>query len=166
MNKGFTLIELLITITVISVGILGAYTAIQQAISTIDYARSRLTAAFLAQEGLEIIKNIRDTNLLEPGVVWSEGLSSGEYEIDYQDVRYLSPSLSNCSGCDYASLEFLKKLDGDLYNYSTGEKTKYKRKVLIEDIDPEHIRATVTVYWKTKTGYQDIQVVQELYKWW
>lgn len=166
MNKGFTLIELLITITVISVGIFGAYIAIQQAINTIDYARSRLTAAFLAQEGVEIIKNIRDTNLLQAGVVWNEGLTAGEYETDYQDVEYLSPSLSTCTGCDYSSLQFLKKSDGDFYQYSSGQETRYKRKVLLEDIDPEHLRATITVYWKTRTGHEDVQLVQELYKWW
>ena len=170
-TKGFTLIELLITVSVITVGIVGAFTAVQQGISTVDYSRSRLTAAFLAQEGVEIIKNIRDTNLLERSVFWDQDLSAGEYEVVYDDVKDYSPSLSVCvPPCDSVSLQSLRKTDDGFYNYALGEDTRYKRKVKIERVPDgglnEHLRLTVVVYWKTKKGYEEFKVMQEMYKWW
>ena len=174
--KGFTLIELLITITVISVGILGAFVAIQQGISVIDYSRSRLTAAFLAQEGAEIVKNIRDTNLLEGrtgAVIWSEGIDPGagieEYEVEYSDVNSADINLaaSACSpDCDFSNLSFLKKTNSGFYNYALGEDTRYKRKIRIEKISDEHLRLTVVVYWATRKGSEEFQLIQEMYEWW
>jgi len=166
-TKGFTLIELLITITVITVGIFGAYVAIQQAISTVDYSRSRLTAAFLAQEGVEIIKNIRDTNLLERSVAWDKDLAPGEYEVVYDDVQFLSPGLFICaSSSDFLTLRFLTKTDDGPYDYSSPNETRYKRKVRIERISNEHLRLTIKVYWITKKGYKEFKLMQEMYKWW
>ena len=171
--KGFTLIELLITITVITVGIVGAFVAIQQGISTVDYSRSRLTAAFLAQEGVEIIKNIRDTNLLQRSVDWDEGIDPGaapeEYEVVYDDVNDAGVNLNAaaCSpNCDFSNLRFLTKTDNGFYDYSSPNETRYKRKVGIERISNEHLRLNVEVYWKTKKGYEEFKVIQEMYKWW
>ncbi len=175
-KKGFTLIELLITITVISVGIVGVFIAIQQGISVVDYSRSRLTAAFLAQEGIEIIKNIRDTNLLEGrtgAISWNEGIDPGagteEYEVEYNDVNSADVNLvaSVCSpDCDFSNLSFLKKTDNGFYNYVLGEDTRYKRKIRIKKIADDHLRLTVVVYWKTKKGSEEFQLMQEMYEWW
>ncbi|MBU4078211.1 prepilin-type N-terminal cleavage/methylation domain-containing protein [Patescibacteria group bacterium] len=175
-QHGFTLIELLITVSVITVGIVAAFTAVQQGISVVDYSRSRLTAAFLAQEGAEIIKNIRDTNLLEgrtATVDWNEGIDPGaspkEYEVVYDDVDTAGVNLASatCSpNCDFSNLRFLKKIDNVLYNYSIGNDTRYKRKVRIEKISNEHLRLTIVVYWTTKKGSDEFQLIQEMYKWW
>ena len=161
MDKGFTLIELLITITVITVGILGAFVTIQQGISTVDYSRSRLTSAFLAQEGVEIIKNIRDTNFLERSVDWDEGIDPGaapeEYEVVYDDVGDAGVNLNAaaCSpNCDFLSLRFLTKTDDGFYDYGSPNETRYKRTVRIERISNEHLRLIVKVYWKTRKGYE------------
>jgi len=175
-TNGFTLIELLITVSVITVGILGVFTAVQQGIIIVDYSRSRLTAAFLAQEGVEIIKNIRDTNLLEGRtgtVLWNAGIDPGaspkEYEVVYDDVDNEGVFLSSafCSpNCDFSNLKFLKKTDNVLYNYSLGDNTRYKRKIRIEKISDEHLRLTIVVYWTTKKGSDEFQLMQEMYKWW
>jgi len=172
-TQGFTLIELLITITVITVGILGVFVAIQQGISTVDYSRSRLTSAFLSQEGVEIIKNIRDTNLLERSVDWDDGIDPGaaveEYEVVYDDVNNAGVNLNAaaCSpNCNFSNLRFLKKIDDGFYNYTLGDDTRYKRKVRIERMSNEHLRLTIVVYWRTKKGYEEFKVMQEMYKWW
>jgi len=163
MNKGFTLIELLITITVVLTGVFGAYIAIGQGITIVDYARSRLTAAFLAQEGVEIVKNIRDTNLLEHRAGsedWDNGLFAGEYEVEADGTGYDIFSVGS-------QLRFLKKTEHGFYNYSSGENTRYQRKVAIEKLADDHLRITVTVYWKTRLGkLKEFKVIQEMYKWW
>jgi len=174
-QNGFTLIEMLITIFVVSVGIVGAFIAVQQGIVAIDYSNSRFTAALLAQEGVEILKNIRDTNFLEYNYVsaatpWSEGLSAGDFEIQYTDLQTMDPLLSQliCSpGCGPDDLRFLKKSASGFYSYSAGEDSRFKRLIHIESPNADQLDATITVYWKKRGGgYHGISLLQHLYNWW
>ena len=52
-EKGFTLLELMITIFVIAVGLVGIMTLIQNTLQSASIVRLNLTAAYLAQEGIE-----------------------------------------------------------------------------------------------------------------
>ncbi|MBU2545232.1 prepilin-type N-terminal cleavage/methylation domain-containing protein [Patescibacteria group bacterium] len=79
MNKGFTILELLATIVVISIGVLGAYSVAQKIFSLTFISTNHLTAAYLAQEGVEIVRNARDTNWIE-GDDWRDGLVSTNWE--------------------------------------------------------------------------------------
>jgi len=180
MEQGFTLIELLITILVMTIGISGAFLAIQQGIIAIDYSNNRFIAAFLAQEGVEIIKNIRDSNLLEYYYVsdltaWNKGLITGvgvaDFELQYTDAQSLDPALTepSCSpSCDFDDLRFLRKSENGFYNYNNLEQaTRFKRKVNIEEIGTYLLEIEVTVYWRRRGGeIQEIVVSQELYDWW
>jgi prepilin-type N-terminal cleavage/methylation domain-containing protein len=169
-SKGFTLVEILISILVISIGVVGAYIAIQRGIGAIDFSYSRLEAANLAQEGVEIVKNIRDTNLLERRTAtttpWSEGLADGNYEVQYSDSSQEDPSLSPCPGiCDYNNLHFLKKTDGGFYNYNSGTPTKFKRKVYLEKVGDDKIKIYVTVYWKRAGNIYSVLLRDDIYNW-
>jgi type II secretory pathway pseudopilin PulG len=61
--KSMTLIEVLITIVVFSVGILTILSIITNSLSLGSRSRNRTTATMLAKEWLEMMYNIRDTNL-------------------------------------------------------------------------------------------------------
>src|SRR6266404_8976326 len=77
-EKGFTMIELIVTLAILSFGILGLYSAFTPLLYLTYNISSRFTAAYLAQEGLEIARNIRDNNFVasanDPSVSWSQGL--------------------------------------------------------------------------------------------
>ena len=74
---GFTILELIVAIFVMTVGVLGAYAVVQQIIVYNSISSSRLTAAYLAQEGIELVRNIRDTNWLDPvNPLWDDGISN------------------------------------------------------------------------------------------
>lgn len=73
LNKGFTLIEVLIAIFLITVGIGGAFNLIQKTVEYSAISSSRLQAAYLSQEGIEIIRNQRDSNWLA-GNSWTQGI--------------------------------------------------------------------------------------------
>lgn len=180
MNSGFTLIELLITITVMTIGITGAFVAIQQGIFLVDYSNSRFTAALLAQEGVEIIKSIRDTNLLEYNYIstttpWNEGLTpvpadSVEFEVQYTDPQSFDPVLTKpaCSPfCDFNGLRFLTRGEDGFYNYDDlEEETKFKRKIRIDQVGDSLLKIEVTVYWRGRGGrMQELIVSQEIYDW-
>lgn len=78
MNKGFSLLEVIIAISILGTGIGGAIALVTQTISTGTFVQKQMVAAHLAQEGLEVIHNIRHTNWVEEaedGVTkWFAGL--------------------------------------------------------------------------------------------
>lgn len=63
-QEGFTLVEAIIAISVLAVGVVGAITLISAGITNLGVSKDRLVAAGLAQEGVEVVHNIRDTNWL------------------------------------------------------------------------------------------------------
>ena len=88
-NKGFSLIEVVTAIFILTVGVGGAFSLIYQTLSAVYLVRSELTASFLAQEGVEIVKNLRDNAWLysraATSTSWLAYLSEagGDYEVDY-----------------------------------------------------------------------------------
>jgi prepilin-type N-terminal cleavage/methylation domain-containing protein len=63
-NKGFTLVETLVAIGVLVVAVTGTLTAVQSGLRDSTIAKDEVVAFWLAQEGMEYIKNIRDQNIL------------------------------------------------------------------------------------------------------
>lgn len=78
-TKAFTLIEIIIAIFLITVGSGAAFVVVQKTITFTSVSSSRLQAAYLAQEAIENVRNIRDTNYLEDAN-WNEGVVSGDWE--------------------------------------------------------------------------------------
>ncbi|MBI2642190.1 MAG: prepilin-type N-terminal cleavage/methylation domain-containing protein [Candidatus Wildermuthbacteria bacterium] len=125
MKRGFTLIEVFIAIAVLAIGIGGAFSLVRQTVSFAPNTTQKLTATYLAQEGLEIARNIRDTNFLKihkgQGGVWTDGLlgcASG-CQADYNDS-----SLVPFTGSPL-------KLDGGFYTYDSGSNTVFVRKITV-----------------------------------
>jgi Tfp pilus assembly protein PilV len=70
-----TLIEVLITIVVFSVGILTILSIITGSLSLGSRSRNRTTAIMLAKEWLEMMYNVRDTNLDKAQTRWCISLN-------------------------------------------------------------------------------------------
>ena len=89
-NKGFTLLESVIAIFIVTMGVGGVFTLVSQTISGTSILSSKLTAIYLAQEGVEVVRHIRDNNFLEihqgvEGATWDNNLErEGLYYIDYR----------------------------------------------------------------------------------
>lgn len=140
-KKSFTLLEVLISISALSIGVVAAFGSLSRAISVASYAKDRLIASYLAQEGIEIVKNIRDRNWIV-GNEWTSGLYVGlERQADYYDNISLSQSFNRNS---YLSLN-----TSEGYNYNpTVPLTKFSRKIIVKEISPEELEINVTVFWQ------------------
>ena len=164
-KNGFTLLEAVISTSIVMIGIMGIL-IISQYMALIVYdARDKLTAVYLAKEGVEIVRNIRDTNFLkiqagEAGVVWNTGLDSGIYE-----AQYNSENLIDWGG----NLEYLK-IDGDgFYNYINGTTTIFRRKIIISDLSGvEGIKVEVRVEWPDQLNQPPniFEIEENLYNNW
>ena len=102
-KNGFTLIETLITIVVVSVGVLGSINLINNSFGLATIAKNKLIAADLAQEGFELVRNIRDVNYLRNNTDWLQGLGSCmspnwcmiDYSVGDSSLPQIAPADSN-----------------------------------------------------------------------
>lgn len=159
-KNGFTFIETIIAFFVITIGILGVFVVAQHPIFYTTHSISRLTAAYLAQEGIEIVRNLRDENWLKEDANWYDGLVCYTPPCEYQ-ADYHNSSLDPYSG------NLLKFDSAEGYNYSSGADTKFTRKITIDDTPmPEFLMVSVLVQWEEKGKSYEIPVQENLYDWW
>lgn len=64
MKKGFTIVETLVAITVLMIAISGPLTVSFRALNAAVASRDQMTASFLAQEGMEYVRNVKDNNYI------------------------------------------------------------------------------------------------------
>lgn len=156
-QKGFTLLETMIAIVVITVGAVSVMSLIHRATLGAQLASSRLVAAYLAQEGLEIVRNIRDSNWLEqrenPEIAWDQNLPSGNWEADFDDFTLTPFQNRNL------------KVNGGFYNYSAGGDTKFKRKIAIAKPDSNTLEVSVEISWSERGSSFTTSFYENLYNW-
>jgi type II secretory pathway pseudopilin PulG len=160
-RNGFTILEVVLAISVLTLAVGGSFSLLQQTLHIASMANSKLTATYLAQEGIEIVRNIRDNNWLKQRMTsdfsWKDGLGSSDpYEADYSD-----PALRPFSG---EPLSF-DDTNG-LYSYPTwGTETKFKRKIIIADMG-NYLDVTVRVEWPGRVGeIKNVELKEYLYNW-
>jgi len=74
-NNGQSLLELLIAITVLVTALVATVVLIINSIEAGKASRNKLIGTNFAREGIEIVRNIRDSNWIDPnGVNWDDSL--------------------------------------------------------------------------------------------
>jgi len=134
-GAGFTLIEVVVAVSVLLIGVLGTFTVVQNITFSSRINSSKLTAAYLAQEGLELVRNQRDTNWLED--------------------MYLQPVSWDNNKVDL--MEFINTLPTTVLG-------KFTREIDIEDRG-DYIVVSVTVSWQERGSPYSITAKTELYNW-
>lgn len=69
-QHGFTLLETMVAVSLLMLSIVGPLTIAQKSVKTSTYTKNRTTAYYLAQDAVEYLRNIRDTNSLR-GYDWN-----------------------------------------------------------------------------------------------
>jgi len=166
MRNGFTLIELIIAIFILSFAIVGIFSVFSMTVILTSDASARLTGTFLAQEGMEIVQNIRDTNWLKMD---AEALAGGTVITTWLDDMFCA------SGCeaDYRDSKLSPWSDGKylqidnstgfyVYNSTGSPETKFKRKIIVAPISGADyaVKVIVEVSWDGKPNilYQTARV--------
>ncbi len=62
-RSGFTLVELIIGITIFAIGLSAIYALLQTTMWNAAYSRHEIVVANLLREQIELVKNVRDTNI-------------------------------------------------------------------------------------------------------
>ncbi|KPJ57141.1 hypothetical protein AMJ49_02475 [Parcubacteria bacterium DG_74_2] len=153
---GFTLLEAIFAISILMLTLGGAFALIQQTIASTPIIHSKLIASYLAQEGIEVIRNIRDTNWLEDNN-WNVNLTDiTSYNLDYQSSEFPDP---NCTA------QYLC-LDGNFYNCrNVGSQTQFQRSITLGKLGAEEIEILVEVSWQERGRTHEVKTMEHLYNW-
>ncbi len=63
LSAGFTIIETLVAISILIISITGPMVIVSQSLKSAYFARDQITAFYLAQEAIEYVRNLRDSNI-------------------------------------------------------------------------------------------------------
>jgi len=158
LQKGFTLLETLFAVLIFSAALVSLMTIAGRGISASNIAREQVVAYYLAQEGLEVARNIRDSNLLQ-GLYWSQGLEACPPD-DPCNIEYVSGGAPGLESGDLAMYQ-----DADGFFTEPGEATQFTRAIVLEPYQDHEYLVTATVSWNAK-GIDRSVVLKTILKSW
>ena len=169
-NYGFTLVETLVAVSVLVVAVAAPMTLAAKSLLTAFYAKDQITASYLAQEAIELVRNQRDQNFIrilqgDSTAAWLDGITTtgSSFTIDARNG-----AMDSCGGvCDNL---YLNKVDG-IYAYSTGsgwQKSRFVRTTTVDMVsgsnDNEAVIAVV-VQWNGSFGSRTFTLSEHIYNW-
>lgn len=178
-KKGFTLVEVLVAVFVISIALGGAFTAAQLSLRYSIASQNRVVAFYLAQEGFELIKNVRDNNFQDNTTHWLYALDGGGSEEEVADcinndcrisafpkgrstntVRECEPSDDSCL--------LRKNFGGEIWHdidASGNTALPFKRYFRITNTDKDEIRVDMTIAWTQGSEDYTFKTVEYISNW-
>ncbi|MCM2339093.1 MAG: prepilin-type N-terminal cleavage/methylation domain-containing protein [Burkholderiales bacterium] len=169
-NKGggFTLVETLVAISVFSFAVLGLMSVLSNGITDIGYAKKKTVAVYLAQEGVEYIRNMRDNYIFfggNPG--WNNfkaqlaSCNAGsECGFSTTNPIVVNSCTSNPSVCKI----YLN--NGDYNTNSSGNDSGFSRKIWMEVIESSReVKIFSQVSWTQGSGTYKIILSENLFNW-
>ncbi len=165
-SGGFTVLESIVAIFILSLAISGAFSAVRQGLMSTSMAKDEVKAFYLAQEAIEIVRNLRDANRLANAngipTNWLniiQGCIDATCMVDITGAFGANPPiyLSAC-GDDWGACPYLKQQTGNsagndylLYGHNEGSNwtaTNFKREMQIEQLSSDEISITVRITWE------------------
>ncbi|MDP3953752.1 MAG: prepilin-type N-terminal cleavage/methylation domain-containing protein [bacterium] len=158
-QKGQLLIEAMVAVSLMLVGLLGIFGVLSRSLGLSRVAADQFVAVNLASEGIEIAKNILDSNY-KAGAAWNAGFSTDgtNYRVGYQS------EVLNAPGCK-------KELYLNSQGYYdcqavSGVSSKFTRVLEVENVGPNQLNVISKVNWTGRGGLKsEIEVEDHFYSW-
>jgi prepilin-type N-terminal cleavage/methylation domain-containing protein len=176
-QNGFTLVETLIALFIFSLSVIVVMAVLSTGISSTIYARDKTTATYLAEEGIEYFRNMRDTKMLysaDKQVGWADFVykldaagcddAAGCYFLNGGGTTNLT--VTPCSGACPNLWYYYGTYD---YNNS-GVKTVFIRKMTYEplwdnQVLGDEIKITSEVLWKQQGKTNSMKFSENISDW-
>ncbi len=156
-NKGFTLIEALVALTLLTVGLIPAFMQASNAVALSGAVRNSLIASNLAQEGVEVVRSMRDANWFA-SAPFTTGLDSC---LGGCRVQWDSSAIMPLSGNPPIKFDSLS----GLHQYATGTDTMFSRMMTITAVSAHELRVQATIDWRERSGNKTFTLEYHLYDW-
>lgn len=167
--RGFTLIETLIAVLLLATAIAGPLTIAAKGLSAALIARDQMVAFYLAQDAVEYVRFVRDSNKLS-GDPWLTNLAActGAYGCT------LEPASGTVTACTSGGCPVINRYDNSgqvLFTYTLGTPTpqQFVRTVTLAAPPTGETTEqvlTVTVTWRAQSGVtRTVSVRENLLDW-
>jgi hypothetical protein len=134
---GFSLIEVLFSMAMFMGGIFAVAGLINHELVKSMDRRNEAIAGQLAQEGIELVRNIRDNNWFKSDPPFDNIGKTTSGTIDYAN---------NDSITSGGTFELFLPNNG-FYNHSVGDKTSFRRRMIVKDDEGSSKKITSVVTW-------------------
>ncbi len=167
-QKGQSLIEAIVAISVIIIGLLTALTLASFSLSAQGESGAQIIATSLAREGVEVVRNIRDSNWLAidagelPASGWWEGVDEGYWRAELKTGNRTWQLVSG-GGEDFYRLTL--DPSSRYLHWLTGEGTIFYRKIYIDRIGSNQIKVQSIVDWVERGRSHNVTLEDRLYNW-
>ena len=167
-QRGFTLMETLVAISILLIAVVGPMSTIGGSLSSIFIARDQMIAINFAQEGIEVVRQVRDSNMLDKwgggSAVWGDGLTIGNYIKDPTVANSLVLCGENCT----TDQKLIRQdtTTGLFYQTTTassGENTQFSRIVKVDDVSPFEKTITSAVTWSVGGVIKKVEVKESIF---
>jgi prepilin-type N-terminal cleavage/methylation domain-containing protein len=158
-RAGFTLLEIIVVLFVISMGLVGVLSLVIRNIQSQSYNKDNLIAYQLAQEGIELVRKVRDSNW-RTSDPFNTDLAAGYYYMDYLDE---APQATSSSASP-----LLRRDDDGFYRHGLSEaatSSGFTRLIRIEDLDVNSFRVLSDVSWNSRDNNYSYVLETILYDW-
>lgn len=175
-KKGFTLVETMVAISILMLGILGPLSIASSGLRNSLFAKDQVTAYYLAQEGIEYVRYVRDANYLDNKKPWLDGLSDCKEQfgcaVDTEKWFTLNVQvISKCASIDCDDDDLLYKINSNQhYTHQSGSEktaTPFTRIIKVENTPntptDKEIKVTSTVTWQTGAGQKSFTLTENVF---
>ena len=168
-QKGQGLLEVVIALGILTVGLFGVFTLVLGNFTSERAGMMRLQAMNLAREGIETVKNIRDSNWLADDKGTWEGIP-----VNDEAILVYTPDGTKTLNTITDDLALYINKDNGLYLQGSdvgqdAKKTPFSRVITLSDIPPAGAKIGVKINSKVKWfeggREHEVNLVEELYDW-
>lgn len=168
-SKGFTLIETLIAISILVLAVTGAFAAAQNGISSAIFSKDQIVAFYLAEEGVEGVRNVRDQNGLI-GTFWLDNLAqqAGDpcYVGHFCSVDSIVNELQDC-GTESGSCPDLQQdpVNGFFGYNEEWDPTSFNREIRLIPVNDHEVIIEATVRWSKGLVSRSFTARESIFNW-
>ncbi len=190
-KEGFTVIEALVSIAIMLLSITGAFAVAQSSLQSSDLVKNRVTAYYLAQEGIEFLRQKRDDNGLkmlssknnpDPNASWLSGIVGSNMPCDFDNVCEINGfnadggGMRECTqvfggiGGQCTKLSFDKSLGYFDYPSTDDSGAVFRREIRVTRVasDPtsdREVNVSIIVKWNQNGIERSLDISENLYNW-
>lgn len=159
------MIEVMASVAIIAFAMVGIFSLTIYNQRVFLNTKNQFTAAMLAQEGVELVRNVRDSNWLN-SLAFNDGIDGAVFRVDSVDIK---SSIQPLTGINDAAATL--KLLGGVYRHDAGEATAFARAIFTEALDElggnevDGMQVTSLVQWQERGETRARQTTVLLYDW-
>ena len=171
-NRGFGLIEVTVSIYIITMGLLGLMSLVWQNSKIQNINKNNIIASQLAQEGIELVRNVRDENWRNENFDWKKDIFTGaspfrDYIIDYRGRASIDKNVNGITD-NRARLNVHNSGEYEgFYTHSTDDitETLFSRIIEVDKNNDTVLTVKCTVFWEERSREHEYIVETKLYNW-